>query len=100
MVGRVLDPQGKPVPGATVMVHARVKRSEVPSAREGSSPAVIGHADADGSGQFRSTRPERHRRGTTSSWPSPWHLVTESAGPSSTPTPISPTPKSGCNPSK
>ena len=26
VVGRVLDPQGKPVPNATVMVHARVKR--------------------------------------------------------------------------
>ena len=45
-----------------------------------------------------STRPERLRRGTTSSWPSLWHLATESAGPSSTPTPISPTPISGCNP--
>ena len=27
VVGRVLDPQGKPVPGATVMVHARLKLS-------------------------------------------------------------------------
>ena len=30
VVGRVLDPQGKPVPGATVMVSARAKLSGVP----------------------------------------------------------------------
>ena len=100
VVGRVLDPQGKPVPGAKVMVHTRLKRPESVFAMQGLSPAVIGHTDADGSGQFRLDAPERHRRETMSSWPSPWHLATESVGPSSTLTPISPTPKSGCNPSK
>ena len=62
VVGRVLDPKGKPVPGATVMVQAWVRRSEVAVGTEGPSPVVIGHTDADGSGQFRLDAPR------TSSW--------------------------------
>jgi hypothetical protein len=57
VVGRVLDPQGKPVPGAKVMVHTRLKRPENTVGPEGLSPVVIGHADADGSGQFRLDAP-------------------------------------------
>ena len=57
VVGRVLDPQGKPVPGATVMVQARVRRSEMPSVSKDRVRLVIGHADADGSGQFRLDSP-------------------------------------------
>jgi RNA polymerase sigma factor (sigma-70 family) len=53
VVGRVLDPQGKPVPYAKVMVHARVKQFGDAFGIEAFYPAVIGDADADGSGQFR-----------------------------------------------
>jgi RNA polymerase sigma factor (sigma-70 family) len=59
VVGRVLDPQGKPVPGASVMVHARVRQSRdaFGPGIEGLSPVVIGHTDADGSGRFRLDAP-------------------------------------------
>ena len=57
VVGRVLDPQGTPVPHAKVMVHARVKQFGDAFGPEALYPAVIGHADADGSGQFRLDAP-------------------------------------------
>jgi RNA polymerase sigma factor (sigma-70 family) len=57
VVGRVLDPDGKPVPHAKVMVHARVKQFGDGLGIEGLGPAVIGDADADGSGQFRLDAP-------------------------------------------
>ncbi len=55
VVGRVLDPDGKPVPGATVAVYAR---SLVP----GRTPTLglrrpIGDARTDGSGRFRVDAP-------------------------------------------
>jgi hypothetical protein len=56
VVGRVLDQQGKPVPGATVMVHARSLVYALPYiSRPGSNP--IGDARADGSGRFRLDAP-------------------------------------------
>jgi RNA polymerase sigma factor (sigma-70 family) len=57
VVGRVLDPQGKPVPNAKVMVHARVKQSGGAPGTEGLYPALIGDAEADGSGRFRLDAP-------------------------------------------
>ena len=57
VVGRVLDPQGKPVPGAKVMVHTRLKQLGNAVGIEGLSPVVTGHADADGSGRFRLDAP-------------------------------------------
>jgi len=57
VVGRVLDPNGKPVPGATIAVHARkLERGGAPY------PALptrvpIGDARADGSGRFRIDAP-------------------------------------------
>jgi hypothetical protein len=57
VVGRVLDPQGKPVPRSTVMVHTRLKRPANAFSPDGMGPFVIGHADADGSGRFRLDAP-------------------------------------------
>jgi RNA polymerase sigma factor (sigma-70 family) len=56
VVGRVLDPQGKPVPGAMVTASARTKlsRDGVPDRRDLN---VIAHADADESGRFRLDAP-------------------------------------------
>jgi RNA polymerase sigma factor (sigma-70 family) len=53
--GRVLDPQGKPVSGATVMVQTRLRQSGdfAGTGIEGLTPVVIGHGGADGSGRFR-----------------------------------------------
>ena len=52
VVGRVLDPQGKPVPGATVMASARAKFSGPATGLEDRAAAVIAHANADATGGF------------------------------------------------
>jgi protocatechuate 3,4-dioxygenase beta subunit len=55
VVGRVLDPDGKPVPGATVAVYAR---SLAPKRTPGfQMPLPIGDARTDGSGRFRIDAP-------------------------------------------
>ena len=58
MVGRVLDPRGNPVPGATVMVHARnlTPGRELPL-HIGIQTIPLGDARADGSGRFRIDAP-------------------------------------------
>ncbi len=53
VVGRVLDPQGKPVPNADVMVYARLKQSDHPVLYELSAPSTSDRARCDGSGRFR-----------------------------------------------
>jgi protocatechuate 3,4-dioxygenase beta subunit len=57
VVGRVLDPKGLPVPGATIMVYTRsLPLGHAPYlARSRHTP--IGHARADGSGRFRIDAP-------------------------------------------
>jgi hypothetical protein len=57
VVGRVLDPQGKPVPGATVMASARNKTSGRAIGIESLSLNVIGSATADGSARYRIDAP-------------------------------------------
>ncbi len=57
VVGRVLDPRGKSVPGATVMVHARLKLSGRGDPYARLSPVPIGHTGGDGSGRFRIDAP-------------------------------------------
>ena len=53
VVGRVLDPQGKPVPNATVNVSARRKLLFASPGSEGCFPAPAGHGASDASGRFR-----------------------------------------------
>ncbi len=53
VVGRVLDLDGKPVPNATVMVHAADRRPGLGGSFEVMSPTSIGQARSDGSGRFR-----------------------------------------------
>ncbi len=57
VTGRVLDPQGKPVPNATVMVNGRLKMSGRGDGFASLSPVPIGHAGGDGSGRFRIDAP-------------------------------------------
>ena len=57
VVGRVLDPQGKPVAGATVTASVRIKFSETTLGSERPTLSEIGHVDADGSGRFRVDAP-------------------------------------------
>jgi hypothetical protein len=54
VAGRVLDPQGNPVPNAAVMVYARTK---LPGRISDFHPAPIGHGAGDGSGRFRLDAP-------------------------------------------
>jgi RNA polymerase sigma factor (sigma-70 family) len=53
VVGRVLDPQDKPVPNATVNVSARRKLLFASAGSEGCFPAPAGHGASDASGRFR-----------------------------------------------
>ena len=57
VVGRVLDPQGKPVVNSTVMVTARLKLAGRGDQFERMMPVPIGHAGSDGSGRFRLDAP-------------------------------------------
>jgi RNA polymerase sigma factor (sigma-70 family) len=57
VVGRVLDPQGKPVPNATVMASARSKTIGASIGLEALSSEPIGQASSDGSGRFRVDTP-------------------------------------------
>jgi protocatechuate 3,4-dioxygenase beta subunit len=58
VVGRVLSPDGKPVPGAKVMVQARDRQQPDDAARfvEPSTP-LLAHAATDGSGRFHLDSP-------------------------------------------
>jgi len=53
VVGRVLDPEGKPVPNAMTMVHAAIKQPGSGGGLvEKRRPSAIGQASSDGSGRF------------------------------------------------
>jgi RNA polymerase sigma factor (sigma-70 family) len=66
VVGRVLDPQGKPVPNAMTMVYAGIKRPGSRGMSEKLLPKAIGQASSDGSGRFQvdaqRTSSSRHHR--------------------------------------
>ncbi len=51
VMGRVLDPQGRPVPNASVMAYARPMTNA--RGAEQSYPKELGRASSDGSGHFR-----------------------------------------------
>ena len=53
VVGRVLDPQGKPVPNATTMVYAALKQPGRGDRFAQMAPSSIGQAQSDESGRFR-----------------------------------------------
>jgi RNA polymerase sigma factor (sigma-70 family) len=53
VTGRVVDPQGKPVPNATAMVHAQAKVPGFVGGFEKRFPSAIGRATTDASGRFR-----------------------------------------------
>jgi hypothetical protein len=53
VTGRVVDPQGKPVPNAAVMIYTRLKLFERPIRYELEGPMVISETRCDGSGRFR-----------------------------------------------
>ncbi len=57
VVGRVLDPNGRPVPDATVMASARAKFSERAVGLGAQTVSVIGEANADELGRFRLEAP-------------------------------------------
>ncbi|MFI5459789.1 MAG: sigma-70 family RNA polymerase sigma factor [Isosphaerales bacterium] len=57
VTGRVLDPQGKPVPNAAVMVYARLKLFERPIGFVSQGPLAISQTRCDGSGRFRIDAP-------------------------------------------
>ena len=57
VVGRVLDPEGKPVPGAKAMVAARAKVSPSTEHYEPNTISAIVDAEADDSGRFRVDAP-------------------------------------------
>ena len=68
VVGRVLDPQGKPVPDAMTMVYAAIKQPGSRGLVEKMLPGAIGQASSDGSGWFRVDAPRtssalHHRAG-------------------------------------
>ena len=50
VVGRVLDPQGKPVPNASVMVYARFTALQLDTPAGGLYVKEIGHVPGDGQG--------------------------------------------------
>jgi hypothetical protein len=55
--GRVLDPSGKPVPNAKVMVYALAKLRGVAEPSENDHPSAIGQATSDGTGRFEIDAP-------------------------------------------
>jgi len=55
VVGRVLDPQGKPVPSASVMVYGAPKQAD--ERPGGGAPRAIGRAACDGTGRYRLDAP-------------------------------------------
>jgi len=74
VVGRVLDPQGKPVPNAMTMVYAAIKQPGSRGLLEKMRPSAIGQARSDGSGRFqvdasRTTSARHHQFGAVASAP-------------------------------
>jgi RNA polymerase sigma factor (sigma-70 family) len=63
--GRVLDPRGKPVPNASVIVHGSSRQGGDILRRSASAPAALGEAKCDGAGRFNIEMPRISRRRIT-----------------------------------
>jgi protocatechuate 3,4-dioxygenase beta subunit len=57
VAGRVLDPTGKPVPNATTMLYAQIKKEKRGVSVERVEMTMIGRVVADGSGRYRLEAP-------------------------------------------
>ena len=53
VTGRVLDPQGRPVPGAAVMVYSQLKQFDSPTSFESVGPVVINETRCEMLGGFQ-----------------------------------------------
>ena len=97
VTGRVLDPAGKPVPDADVMVIMRSEYASRPLLQSTAAGAMSAYEGrCDGAGQFRIELPRTtsaRQYGLTLTAMAP---DTASAGSSSIPTPSRPSPKSRC----
>ena len=100
VVGRVLDPQGKPVPNASVMVYGSTQAGRrTGQADDGTRDASARRPATDRAGSGSTRRAPRRRRITWSA-PRPSRRATVWAGSTWTSTPISPPPTSRSGPSR
>jgi protocatechuate 3,4-dioxygenase beta subunit len=74
VVGRVLDPRGKPVPNAMTMVYAAIKQPGSGGLIQKQMPSTIGQASSDDSGRFqvdapRTSSARHHKMGAVATAP-------------------------------
>ena len=100
VVGRVLDPQGKEVPGASVMVYGAAKQGGGADGISAMAPTAIGQEASDRSGHFRIDAPGSRQPPITKAAPLRSRPATGSAGSTSTSMPISLPPTSRSDPNR
>ena len=80
VTGHVLDPQGKPVPGAAAMVIVQSKLSDRPMLIQVIRPMTAHQGRCDGSGRFHIELPRTSSAPMTRSMSPRWRRATASAG--------------------